>query len=229
MPAFPGFTQATFDFLAGLAANNDKAWFDAHRADYEAAWLAPAQAFVLALGERLAELAPGIHAEAKVNGSIFRINRDTRFSKDKTPYKEHLDLMFWLGEGRSRECPGFFFRMYADSLHVGAGMHGFEKPVLAAYRQAVLGPQGAALGEIAAALGEDFADPELAKVPRGFDPDHPRAALLRHKTIHAGRTWSPVPTELRGPEAVDFVARQLRPMVPLLLWVSALVEQSKGG
>jgi uncharacterized protein (TIGR02453 family) len=93
--AFAGFPPEGLAFLEGLGRDNTKAYFDAHRATYESALLEPAKAFVVALGEELrARVSPGIRAEPRVNGSILRINRDTRFSADKTPYKDHLDL--WL-------------------------------------------------------------------------------------------------------------------------------------
>src|SRR5438876_5955775 len=90
-------------FLRDLRANNNKAWFDAHRKVYEEYLLEPAKQFVLDAGERLRKIAPGIHAEPRVQGgSILRINRDTRFSKDKSPYKNHLDFFFWeAGSGAS--------------------------------------------------------------------------------------------------------------------------------
>jgi uncharacterized protein (TIGR02453 family) len=101
MTGFAGFPPATLRFLGDLAENNTKAWFDEHRADYESNWVAPAKAFVSAAGEALTDLAPRIEAQPRVNGSIFRVNRDTRFSKDKSPYKDHLDFWFWEGERRS--------------------------------------------------------------------------------------------------------------------------------
>jgi uncharacterized protein (DUF2461 family) len=82
MTAFGGFPPETIRFLRQLRANNRKDWFDAHRTDYEAFWVAPAKAFVVAAGQLLVELAPGIRAEPRVLGSIFRINRDTRFARD---------------------------------------------------------------------------------------------------------------------------------------------------
>jgi uncharacterized protein (DUF2461 family) len=73
----------------------------------------PARQFVLAMGEQLRQIAPGVHAEPEVNRSIFRIHRDTRFSKDKTPYKTNLELLFWEGEGHRMECPGFYSTLRA--------------------------------------------------------------------------------------------------------------------
>src|SRR4051812_26183724 len=94
---FAGFPKQTFAFLAGIHAHNEKAWFDEHRDLYEAGYVVPARAFVEALGAKLKTISPGVQYEAKVNRSMHRINRDIRFSKDKRPYKEHLNLWFWHG------------------------------------------------------------------------------------------------------------------------------------
>jgi uncharacterized protein (TIGR02453 family) len=126
MTAFDGFPPETIRFLRELRVNNRKDWFDAHRVDYEAYWVAPAKAFVVAAGQLLAELAPQIRAEPRVLGSIFRINRDTRFSRDQRPYKDHLDVWFWEGE-RRRAVSGFFARLTPEHLGVGASCHGLDK------------------------------------------------------------------------------------------------------
>ena len=78
------FSKETVRFLAGLRRNNKKEWFEAHRDDYDHHFIEPAKAFVAALAPRLARIDPAIHAEPRVNGSILRINRDVRFSKDKS-------------------------------------------------------------------------------------------------------------------------------------------------
>ena len=140
MPNFNGFPNETTTFLTQLAASNTKEWFDAHRADYEQYWLAPAREFVVAAGKELVQLSPNIQAEPRVNGSIFRINRDIRFSKDKTPYKTTLDIWFW--EGVRREAvSGYFLRITPHELGIGVGAHGFDKDRLAAYRAAVVDPR----------------------------------------------------------------------------------------
>src|SRR5262249_21978378 len=99
--AFAGFQYELLEFLAGLRAHNDRTWFQAHREEYESLLLEPARDFVEAMGEELARFAPDVNADPRVGGSIFRIARDTRFSKDKRPYKDHLDLWFWQGAGKS--------------------------------------------------------------------------------------------------------------------------------
>ena len=80
-------------------------------------------------------------SEPKINGSLFRINRDVRFAKDKRPYKNHVDLWFWHGDRRGWNSPGFFFRLAPDRLILGAGMHRFEKTQLDAFRSAIVDPR----------------------------------------------------------------------------------------
>lgn len=134
MTDFTGFGPSTKKFLRNLGRNNDKAWFDAHRAEYEAYYLEPAKAFVEAVGPKLEKIAPNIAWEPRVNGSIFRVNRDIRFAKHKTPYKDHIDLWFWEG-ARKSALSGFFLRIRDKSVHLGAGSHGFSKEALASYRK----------------------------------------------------------------------------------------------
>ena len=92
--SFGGFPRELIDYLTELGKNNNREWFEAHRGDYECHLLEPAREFVNVMGECLKALGADIHAEPRVRGSIFAINRDIRFSKNKTPYKTYLDL--WL-------------------------------------------------------------------------------------------------------------------------------------
>jgi len=223
---FAGFPGETFRFLAGLATHNEKAWFEANRALYEAGYVAPAKAFVAALGPRLRAIAPELNFEPRVNGSIFRINRDVRFSKDKTPYKPHLDLWFWEGERRGWETPGFFFRLHAGRLLLGAGLHHFDKTQLAAFREAVLDERaGSALEALLrklTAAGYTPGGPERKTVPRGFDKAHPRAALLLHEGLHAA--WEgPVPREARSAAFVAWCAKHCARLHPVSAWLHAHV------
>jgi uncharacterized protein (DUF2461 family) len=92
--AFRGFAPALIDFLNRLAAHNQRDWFEAHRADYQAVLLEPARQFVIAMGHELAQLGDDIHAEPRVRGSILPINRDTRFSTDQ--FRRLAPLQQWL-------------------------------------------------------------------------------------------------------------------------------------
>ena len=225
---FNGFHDPTFEFLRGIALNNDKAWFDDHKKDYKTHFVGAGQSFAAALALRLQTLHPGVHVEPRVNGSLFRINRDIRFSKDKTPYKTHLDLFFWLGEGRSRECAGFYFRLSPDAAWLGAGFHGFSKPVLEAYRDAVAGEAGAELSAILASLGGyKIGGQHYKRVPKGFDPDHPRGDLLKHNALFADVEMNPLPDTVRTPEFINVVTEHCATLLPLLVWVAEVVESTK--
>ena len=223
---FDGFPKATFKYLRDIAKNNDRDWFNANRERYETCYLEPAKSFVQALGPRLQRFAKDAHAEARVNGSIFRINRDTRFSKDKTPYKAHIALFFWVGEGRSRELPGFFMRLTANRLALGAGMHGFDPSRLARYRKAVADTtRGAELARICAKLergGYEVGGSHYKKVPRGFDADHPREALLRHNGLFVFDETR-LPEEVHSTKLLQYCSRKFKTFAPIPAWLSGVI------
>ncbi len=224
---FSGFPREALDFLANLAENNDKSWFDANRTDYEEHLMAPARSCVSALGPRLQALVPNIHAEPKVNGSIMRINRDTRFSRDKSPYRPWLGLWFWQGEGRSRERPGFYFQLGAETLVLGAGTHTMSPKQLETYRTAAADPEsGGALRTIVDAMTDEhrfqIGGRHYKRIPRGYDADHPNADLLLHNGLYVGRTV-PVPAALHRPGAVEYCAGVYEKMAPLLNWLAPVI------
>ncbi|HVY37491.1 MAG TPA: DUF2461 domain-containing protein [Polyangia bacterium] len=222
---FPGFPKQTVRFVAGLRDNNDRAWFEAHRADYQQALLNPAVAFIQALAPRLRKIDPDIQVEPRVNGSILRINRDIRFAKDKSPYKDHLDLWFWTGERKGWESSGFFFRLSCDRLLLGAGMHQFTAVALPRYRAAVRDARrGAALTALVSRLrraGYQVGTEAYKRLPPGVPADHPRAALLRHGGLHA--SWQGrLPRELGTAAFVPFAARHFAALAPLHRWLRSM-------
>jgi len=222
--AFSGFGDATFRFMRDLGRNNDKAWFQAHRTAYEDDLLEPAMAFIEAIGPLLARFSPGVRAEPKIGGSMMRINRDTRFSPDKRPYKDHLDMTFKLGPVKT--SPGYWFRLTPKELILGAGMHMLDKPDLERYRKAVDAERsGAELAKIVTKeerAGYDVGGEHYKRVPAGFSPDHPREALLRHAGIYVG-TDMKVPAEAKTARFPAFCAARYQKMAPLMDWLSANV------
>jgi uncharacterized protein (TIGR02453 family) len=222
--AFSGFGDATFRFMRDLGRNNDKAWFQAHRAAYEEDLLEPAMAFIEAIGPLLARFSPGVRAEPKIGGSMMRINRDIRFSPDKRPYKDHLDMTFKLGSVKT--SPGYWFRLTPKELILGAGMHMLDKPDLERYRKAVDAERsGAELAKIVTKeerAGYDVGGEHYKRVPAGFAPDHPREALLRHAGVYVG-TDMKVPAEAKTPKFPAFCAAHYKKMAPLMDWLSANV------
>jgi uncharacterized protein (TIGR02453 family) len=216
--AFEGFPKSTLTFLRGLTRSNTKGWFEAHRADYDESYIEPAKEFVVALGERLQRFEPAITADPRVNKTIFRINRDTRFSKDKTRYRNHLDLWFYDGEKRQMGCSGFFFRLLSTRVIVGAGIHQFDKGRLTRFRKAVDDEQS---GKVLLRLLKQVTSKGYAvgglhykKVPHGYDPGHARADLLRHNSLHAALETK-LPDEIHSKTFVKWCADHCKKMQPI--------------
>jgi uncharacterized protein (TIGR02453 family) len=229
--AFTGFHPNAFRFLAGLAEHNERPWFHAHEAEYKGLLLEPARELVTALGERLAAVAPAIHADPRVNGSIRRVARDTRFSNDKTPYKTHLDLWLWEGSGPSRECAGYFVRLDPDAVTLGVGAHHFTSAGLAAYRRAVDDPRRGpnldrAVGS-ALTVGARLGPARWKRVPAPYPADHPRADLLRHGGLVAATT-DPMPPQARTEAFPDWCVERWAPLRPLQAWVAAVAAEAVG-
>jgi uncharacterized protein (TIGR02453 family) len=222
---FSGFPAETFAFLKGIAENNDKEWFTANRALYEAGYVDPARAFVAAMGPELRKISPEVQFEPKIGASIGRVNRDTRFSRDKRAYKDHLDLWFWHGEKKSFATPGFFLRLTAGDVWLGAGMHHMEGDALTRYRDAVVDERSgkalvAAIAKVEAAGDYAIGSMPRKSVPRGYDKDSPRAKYL---------LWEGLPAmarmEIAEAQAPDFADRALahfRATWPIGQW---LLEQ----
>jgi uncharacterized protein (TIGR02453 family) len=221
MATFDGFSSSTLRFLRGVSKNNDKKWFDAHRSDYEQHWLEPAKAFVETVEPRLAKIAPGVHAEPRVNGSIFRINRDTRFSKDKTPYKDHLDFWFWEGD-RKLASSGLFLRITPKTWVIGAGTHAFDKAHLGAYGDAVAdSKRGAALVRVAKQLaraGYEVKGEQYKKTPRGYEATSDRERFLRYGALWAAEEGK-LPGSLGSKGFVADCEKRWKKLVPLHRWL----------
>jgi uncharacterized protein (TIGR02453 family) len=223
---FEGLSPNALRFLEELGKNNEREWFHAHRDEYDRELLEPARDLVEAMGEELDRRGLEVHADPRVGGSIFRIARDTRFSKDKRPYKTHLALWFWQGSGPSRECPGFWFRLTPNELILGAGMHRFDRPLLERYREAVADERrGRALADAVAAIeaqGCHVGGEKYKRVPAGYDADHERAALLRHDGLYAWLQLD-LPKELYSAAFPAFCAERYARMRPVQDWLLELV------
>ena len=199
--AFTGWPVEAVEFYEGLEADNSRTYWQAHKATYDECVKAPME-------ELLAELA-GSFGE----GRIFRPNRDTRFSKDKTPYKLNCAAIL----------PGGYVSFSADGLFAGCGLYRPEPPQLRRFREAVADDRsGPELEAILAALrrggAEVSAGDVLRTAPRGFPKDHPRLELLRHKGIVARKEW-PVGAWLGTRKAKDRVVTFLESARPLATWL----------
>jgi uncharacterized protein (TIGR02453 family) len=186
-PRFDGFSPEAIQFLVDLAANNDRAWFTPRKAQFEALLKQPMEALCVALAERFEARGIGLTADQR---SPFRIYRDTRFSKDKSPYKTAVSAQFPV-VGMSGG-PGGYFHLEPGEIFTGGGLYRPPTPVLAAWRRLVDTDSGrvhAALEAPAfvAAFGTIDAEERLARVPAGFAKDHPDGELLKLKDLIFGR------------------------------------------
>lgn len=230
--SFDGFPTTTLQFFANLKANNNREWFNEHRTTFDRDVIEPAQAFILTLGGLLQTLHPGFGFDTRTNGSgsLFRIYRDIRFSKDKTPYKTHLGMKFWLGRNpKKTENPGFYVGIGSEGAGVYAGMWRFTKPMLQKYRQTVDDPEhGAYLQDVLDRLSADGYETgklHYKRIPRGFDPDHPNADLLKRNAIHAAKPEIP-PAVVTSPDFVPTCFEHCMAMWPIVEWLHEHVAQT---
>jgi uncharacterized protein (TIGR02453 family) len=227
-PAFRGFPDARGDFFLALALHNDRDWFQAHRTEYEEGWAAPMAAL---LEEVRAGLRGAYGRRALGAPKVFRIHRDVRFSKDKSPYKTHVAGWIPVETGRPAS-PGaspaaIYLHLGVDERFTGAGCWRLEPDALKRWRAAVLDPRRGALltRRLAPLLADGWstsAAETLARVPAGLDPDHPRAALLRLKglVVDPGE----VPRRLvTRPDLVPWLIEQARAAAPVVSWLAEQV------
>ncbi len=217
------FSPEARDFLRELPSR-DKAWFEANRAPYQALVAEPAKAFVEAVTAELqAELSPAITGVPRVNGSISPINRDIRFSADKTPYKDHLLFRWWEGEEK-KTAPTLFIRLAADEagFATGAALPSLDRWRELVDAEATGAPLASAIAALAAGTGADVAGADYKRVPKPYAPDHPRADLLRHKWLQV-RWLEPFPADADVGEAefAPWCVRQLLRCADVHRWLVA--------
>lgn len=219
---FRGFPQDGLDFLTGLAEDNSTSYFDAHRSTYQDHVLAPSKAFVVALGKELRpRISADLVADARVNASIFRINRDIRFSADKTPYHTDLRFVFW-EHGDRTSAPAFFVRVEPRFVSFAAGVRELDRSKVDRFRAAVDDDtSGQALVEAIAttrkAIRAELSDPHYKRVPKPYEADHPRAELLRHTGLYV---WAeqPTPKSVSTARFVTWCANRLEKLAPVQRW-----------
>lgn len=231
---FGGFGPAAIQFLADLAANNDRAWFNPRKADYERLLKDPLAALVAALAERFTER--GMPLLADPARSPFRIYRDVRFARDKSPYKANVGASFpWIegrsqavggqsDEGERRHAVGGYFHLQPGEIFVGGGMWHPGPVPLGAFRAAVIGDRGRvreALDDptFVATFGQIGGD-RLKRVPPGYPADHPDGELLKLKDVVFGRRLSDA--EVASPELPDLLADAFRDALPVLRFLASL-------
>jgi uncharacterized protein (TIGR02453 family) len=206
--SFEGFPDEGLVFYEGLEADNSKTYWTQHKADYETFVKAPLTAL-------LDELAPEFGT-----AKIFRPYRDVRFSNDKTPYKTHQGAVVHAdGAGTG----AWYLQISAEGLHVAGGSWRLESDQVARYRRAVAddvqGPRLQVEVDRLIAAGWAIRGETLIRVPAGYSADAERLELLRHKSLHAAKTWEPVEW-LHERRALDEVRTAWRDLRTLNAWLA---------
>ncbi len=230
---FDGFPPEALDFLQGLARNNNRPWFEKRRAVYQECLIEPAQAFVENLGMRLLETYPGLDFDPSAggSGSLIRIYRDIRFSKDKSPYKTWFGIRLWESSSGRKAGPGFYLLLEPSGMSLHTGIWRFSKPQLAVWRRAVDDePRGSSLQQVIEILARNktaaVAGQHYARVPRGYDSDHPRAALLRHHGLYTVFPSPLSPKQVQGAGLIALCERRLGKVAALHQWLVQLVQEA---
>ena len=206
------FTSATFDFLRDLAAHNDRAWFEANRPRYREHVLAPAVRFILDFGPRLRRISPHFRADPRpTGGSLFRIHRDTRFSKDKSPYKTHIGVQFRHEAATDVHAPGFYLHIEPENVFAAVGLWRPDAAALQRVRQAIVAnPESWRQVLDDARFARTFAlrGEVLSRAPRGYDAGHALIGDIRRKEFVA---VAAIPPKIAGsPEIVARYAEVCR-------------------
>jgi uncharacterized protein (TIGR02453 family) len=222
------FTPAAQRFFKQLARNNTKTWFEANRAVYETQVRGPFKALVEELDVRLARIAPEIVGDPK--RSLFRINRDIRFSKDKSPYKTNAGCWFF-HQDASRTVGQDADAGSATSSFLAGGIWMPPRGSLAKIRDAIAAKPREferLLRSLERRFGSLDAESKLTRVPRGYPADHVAADWLRYQSFTLGR---PVPaTDLVSPKLPAKLARDLTALTPFVRWLNgALGLRTLGG
>lgn len=201
------FTQATFDFLAALEANNERDWFKANQHTYEDKVRTPALALIEAAAPAIVALSPRLTAVAKkVGGSLMRPQRDTRFGHDKRPYKTNVGIQFRHFQGKDVHAPGLYLHIANDGCFVAAGIWHPESKALNAIRSCIDENPATYQKALKALTDSGFAmdGDSLSRPPRGYDKRHPLIDELKRKDFIAVKSLTN--HEVLQP---DFASRQI--------------------
>jgi uncharacterized protein (TIGR02453 family) len=227
MAEFNGFPSAFFAFFRKLKANNDRGWFEANKSRFREVVQAPMSDFIAAMAPRLSRVSKEFVADPRPNGgSMFRIHRDIRFSKDKRPYKEHGACQFRHRLGRDVHAPGFYVHLAPKEVFVGGGLWMPDPEALLKIRSTIASKTAAwkkmvndkrFVQTFGGVEGE-----QLQRPPRGFDPSHPFIADIRRKSFVIGRDSSE--SEARSPHFVAETAEAFATAAPFMRFLCSALS-----
>ena len=208
------FDKDTFAFLKELADNNDRDWFAENKDRYEGSVKEPFLQFINDVGPELRKVSKTIVADPRPNGgSMFRIYRDVRFSKDKSPYKPYASAHFSMGKGV--HGPGYYLHVQPGECFLAGGMWMPDPPILQSIRERI----SAKPAEWRKAKGKlDHPEDTLKRPPRGFDADDPMIEDIKRKSFTGSVRLTD--GQVQGPDLVKTVVGDCRELAPLMKFLS---------
>lgn len=218
-------TPELFAFFRELKENNDRDWFQVNKQRYESHVREPLLRFIADFGLRLAEISPHYVADArKVGGSLFRINRDVRFSPDKSPYKTAAGIQFRHETGKDAHAPGFYLHLEPGGVFGGLGIWQPDNQTLSKIREAIVEqPERwqAVLADEKFRSTYQLGGESLKRPPKGYDPDHPLIEDLKRKDFVASVSFSEA--EVCQPGFIDRYAAACRAGGPFVAFLTKAI------
>ncbi len=212
------FTPALYSFLKDLEANNNRPWFHEHKDRYDHQIKEPALQFIVDMAPRLAKISPHFEANARaVGGSLFRIQRDTRFGTDKTPYKTNTGIQFRHAMGKDAHAPGYYMHLEPSGSFVGLGLWRPESKVAYQIREAIADDPAAWKRATRSKRFTGIFTLEgdsLVRPPRGYDEDHPLIEDLKRKDFIASARLSQ--RQITSPSFIDEYEAMLKAGTPFM-------------
>lgn len=226
MSPFPGLPEDFYRFFEDLSQNNERAWFNENKARYHESVVNPISEFIVYMAPRLEAISPHYIANPKPHGgSMFRIYRDTRFSRDKTPYKTHAGVQFRHKAGKDAHAPGFYVHLAPEGVFFGGGVWLPPNPVLNRIRDYIV-DNANAWGRIRNSkkvLGSGgIRGDSLKRPPRGFDAEHPHIEDLKKKSFYVATEVSAAAS--LGPDFADQVTDGFKLAAPMMHFITDALE-----
>ena len=226
MTTEPYFGPELFAYLRALGKNNNREWFQANKKRFERDVRDPMLRFISDFGSHLDQISPRFVADPRPSGgSLFRIYRDVRFSKDKRPYKTNIGAHFRHQVGKDAHAPGFYLHLEAGEVFGGSGIWHPDAPALAKIRDAIVeDPKGWRRATSAKVLGAgvSLSGESLKRAPQGYDPDHPLIEDLKHKDFFVGSRFDE--DQACEPEFIKTFAGTCKRFTPLTRFLTKALD-----
>jgi uncharacterized protein (TIGR02453 family) len=227
-PPFVGFPKEGIHFLQKLKKNNSREWFNKHKPEYEEFVKLPMQSLISSLKQPMMRIAPDMFVDPK--RSMFRIHRDTRFSKDKAPYKTHVAAVFHL-HGHWQDTAGYYLHIEQGSVYVGGGIYMPDSSQLKSIRGAIADRPKEFLSILSdekfAGRFKKLEGEKLQRVPLGFPKDHMMAEWLKYKSFYTGVEWK---EEIcYSPKFTDKIVGVYKDLLPLIYFLNEALGVNSSG